>query len=117
MADWKPASTPFLSGVKLEASCSSPLADATLYPQLVGSLIYLTHTRPDISYAGTHSYEIHYTTGVDIVLVGYIDSDWAGDAQDCKSTSGYCFSLGSGLVSWSSKKQSAIALSSIEAEY
>lgn len=50
MADCKPAPTPFLSGVKLEAQCSSPPVDATLYRQLVGSLIYLTHTRPDISF-------------------------------------------------------------------
>lgn len=144
MADYKPAPTPFLSGVKLEASCFSPLVDATLYRQLVGSLIYLTHTRPDISYVmgvvskfmqephelhwkaakrilhyvqGTHSYGIHYTAGVDIDLVRYTDLDWAGDSQDRKSTSGYCFSFGSGPVSWSSKKESAIALSSIEAEY
>ncbi|XP_057834934.2 secreted RxLR effector protein 161-like [Cryptomeria japonica] len=144
MADCKPAPTPFLSGVKLEASCSSPLVDATLYHQLVGSLIYLTHMRPDISYAvglvsrfmqephelhwkaakrilhyvqGTHSYGIHYTASMNIDLVGHIDLDWASDSQDHESTSGYCFSLGSGLISWSSKKQSAIALSSTEAEY
>ena len=51
MSDCKPAPTPFLSGVKLEAKCSTPLVDATLYRQLVGSLIYLMHTRPDISFA------------------------------------------------------------------
>lgn len=50
MADSKSTPTPFLPRVKLEASCSSPLVDATLYHQLVGSLIYLTHTRPGISY-------------------------------------------------------------------
>lgn len=50
MANCKPALTPFLLGVKLEASCSSPLVDVTLHHKLVGSLIYLTHTRPDISY-------------------------------------------------------------------
>ena len=66
---------------------------------------------------GTHNYGIHYAAGVDFDLVGYTDSDWAGDSQDHKSTSGYCFSLGSGPVCWSSKKQSAISLSSIEAEY
>ena len=49
--------------------------------------------------------------------MGYIDLDWAGDSQDHKSTSGYNFSLGSGLVCWSSKKQSAIALSSTKVEY
>ncbi|XP_057846642.1 uncharacterized mitochondrial protein AtMg00810-like [Cryptomeria japonica] len=95
MADCKPALTPFPSGAKLDASCSSPLADATLYRQLVGSIIYLTHTRPDTSYVvglvsrfmqgphelhwkaakrilhyvqGTHSYGIHYTAGMDIDL-------------------------------------------------
>ena len=51
MVDCKPAPTPFLSRVKLEAQCSSPLVDGTLYCQLVGSLIYLTHTRPSIYYA------------------------------------------------------------------
>jgi hypothetical protein len=51
MVDCKPALTPFLSRVKLEVKCSTPLVDATLYHQLVGSLIYLTHTHPDISFA------------------------------------------------------------------
>eukprot|EP01018_Ginkgo_biloba_P031340 Gb_07919 [translate_table: standard] len=51
MTDCKPSLTPFLSRVKLEADCSTPLVDATLYRQLVGSLIYLTHSRPDISFA------------------------------------------------------------------
>lgn len=48
MVDCKPALTPFLLGVKFGAQCSSPLVDATLYCQLVGSLIYLTHTHPHI---------------------------------------------------------------------
>ncbi|XP_057844974.1 secreted RxLR effector protein 161-like [Cryptomeria japonica] len=144
MDDCKPTSTPFMSGVNLEASCSSPLVDATLYRQLVVSLVYLTHMRPNISYVvglvsrfmqephelhwkasqrilyciqDTHNYRIHYAVDMDIDLVGYTDSDWAGDSKDFRSTLGYCFSLGSGSVSWSSKKQSAIALSSTEAEY
>lgn len=66
---------------------------------------------------GTHSYGIHYAAGVDIDLVGHIDLDWAGDCQDRKSTFGYCFSLGSSPVCWSSKKQFAIAFSSTKAEY
>ena len=47
----KPSKTPFLSGVKLEEAGSSPMVDSTLYRQLIGCLLYLTHTRPDISYA------------------------------------------------------------------
>ncbi|KAK3893083.1 hypothetical protein Pcinc_003076 [Petrolisthes cinctipes] len=50
-------------------------------------------------------------------FVGYSDADWAGDIKDRKSTSGYCFHLGGGPVSWSSKKQSCVALSTAEAEY
>ena len=51
------------------------------------------------------------------MLVGFTDLDWAGDPDDLKSTAGYVFSLGSGLVTWASKKQQALSLSSVEAEY
>jgi hypothetical protein len=50
-------------------------------------------------------------------LFGFTDSDWVGDPDDRKSTTGYVFSLGSGHVTWACKKQQAIALSSVEAEY
>jgi hypothetical protein len=50
-------------------------------------------------------------------LIGFTDSDWAGDRTDRKSTSGYSLSLGSGPICWSSKKQDAISLSSAEVEY
>ena len=53
----------------------------------------------------------------DLDLIGFTDSDWAGDNTDQKSTSGYVFMLTKGPISWSSNKQSAIALSSTEAEY
>ncbi|KAL0388718.1 UNVERIFIED_CONTAM: Retrovirus-related Pol polyprotein from transposon RE2 [Sesamum radiatum] len=53
----------------------------------------------------------------DAKLVGYTDSDWAGSVDDMKSTSGYTFSLGSGIFSWASKKQATVAQSSTEAEY
>ena len=66
---------------------------------------------------GSHSYGIHYVVGINLDLVCYTDSDWAGDSQDHKSTSSYNFSLGLGPICWSSKKQSAIALSSTGAEY
>ena len=51
------------------------------------------------------------------MLIGFTDSDWAGDPDDRKSTAGYVFTLGSGPITWSCKKQSAISLSSAEAKY
>ena len=51
------------------------------------------------------------------MLHGFFDSDWAGSAQDRKSTYGFCFSLGFAIVSWSSRKQGSVALSTAEAEY
>ena len=51
------------------------------------------------------------------MLVGFTDSDWAGDPDDRKSTAGYVFSLGSGPVTWACKKQQALSLSSVEVEY
>jgi hypothetical protein len=50
-------------------------------------------------------------------LAGYTDADWAGDAADRRSTSGYAFTLGSAAIAWSSKKQPTVALSSTEVEY
>ena len=139
-----PSKTPFLSGVKLEEAGSSPMVNNTLYRQLIGCLLYLTHTRPDLYYAvsvasryidqpqeihwksakrilnfvqGTRTHGIFYKAKSDLDLIGFTDSDWAGDSIDRKSTLGYVFMLAEGPISWSSKKQSAIALSSREAEY
>ena len=53
----------------------------------------------------------------EVKLLGFCDSDWAGSVDDMKSTSGNIFSIGSGVVSWSSKKQETVAQSSAEAEY
>ncbi|KAL0414443.1 UNVERIFIED_CONTAM: Retrovirus-related Pol polyprotein from transposon RE1 [Sesamum radiatum] len=66
---------------------------------------------------GTKDFGIWYKSTNDAKLVGYTDSDWAGSADDMKSTSGYTFSLGSGIFSWASKKQATVAQSSAEAEY
>jgi hypothetical protein len=52
-----------------------------------------------------------------VQLAGYTDADWAGNAADCRSTSGYAFSIGSAAIAWSSKKQPTVALSSTEVEY
>ena len=66
---------------------------------------------------GTVDYGLKYEASQKINLEGYVDSDWAGSAIDKKSTSGCCFSMGLGVISWFSRKQSCVALSIVEAEY
>ena len=117
--------------------------DCTIYRQLIGSLLYLTHSRPDICYVmnsisrymhnphdihwkeakrilqyiqGT-TYDIHYAVDSELELVGYTDSDCTGYSIDQKSTLGYVFMFCGGPICWSSKNQASIALSSAEAEY
>lgn len=143
MSDCKSSNTPCEIGLKLSVN-STQKVDEKLYRQLVGSLLYLTLTRPDIAYAvgiisrymadlhiehwkatkrilkyikGTDQLGIEYKFGGEPTLVGYTDSEYAGNIDDRKSTSGYIFHLGSGPISWSSKKQSTVSLSYIEAEY
>ena len=66
---------------------------------------------------GTRTCGIFYKAKSNLDLIGFIDSDWEADNTDRNSTSRYVFMLVEGPISWLSKKQSAIALSSIEAEY
>uniref|UniRef100_A0A2N9FLQ8 Reverse transcriptase Ty1/copia-type domain-containing protein n=1 Tax=Fagus sylvatica TaxID=28930 RepID=A0A2N9FLQ8_FAGSY len=128
----------------LEVSSSSDGYYLTQAKQLVGSLVYLTVTRPDISYAvhivsqfmaaprslhytvvlrilrylkGTLFHGLHFSSQSSLTLQAYSDADWAGDPTDRRSTTGYCFLLGDSLISWRSKKQSVVARSSTEAEY
>ena len=144
MQGCKSVSTPIVVGSKLMKEDDTPLCDANLYRSLVGSLMYLTATRPDIMYAvnlvarfmhqpheshwriakrilryvsGTKFYGLFYDAYNDSNLVAYIDADWEGSLDDQKSTSGYIFLFGGKPISWSSKKQPTVALSTAEVEY
>ena len=66
---------------------------------------------------GTINYGVFYLSSATVSFLGYTDSDWASDSSDKQSTVGYLFQLGSGPISWSSKKVKTLALSSCEAEY
>ena len=66
---------------------------------------------------GTLDYGLRYKSSGEINLHGYVDSDWGGSAKDRKSTSECCFSLGSCMISWFSRKKTIIALSTTEDEY
>jgi hypothetical protein len=66
---------------------------------------------------GTIGYGLRYAFVVDMRLQGYADADWAGSRVDRKSTSVCCFTLGSAMVAWCTRKQSSVALSTTEAEY
>eukprot|EP00253_Pinus_taeda_P034672 PITA_34672 len=133
MQDSKPVKVPIPVGVRLSAEqCPKTQEEEedmsrVPYPSVVGSLMYvMVCTRPDIAHAvGVLSRFIsklgkeHWTTMklVFRYLHVTIDYDWAGDLDQGRSTSGYVFNLFGGAVSWMSKKQSVVALSTTEAEY
>jgi Reverse transcriptase (RNA-dependent DNA polymerase) len=145
MADAKPAAVPLSASVKLSRAVDAAPLDAIVYPyrELVGSLMYLSVcTRPDISQAvgalarymsapkkehwdaalsllryvrGTTAFGICFGDGLG--LQGYCDADYAGDVDTRRSTTGYVFVLNGGAVSWSSRFQPTVAVSTAEAEY
>ncbi|KAL4188988.1 hypothetical protein AMTRI_Chr08g163200 [Amborella trichopoda] len=114
---------------KLRLEDGTERVDAKYFRSLVGGLMYLTHTRPDIMFVislvsrilcyicGTTCYGLWYIHVSNFELIGYTDSDWAKSLEDKKSTSSFLFNLGSKAISLSSKKQATTALSSSEAEY
>lgn len=140
----KPLSLPMDSHVKLTPTVGDPLPNPIPYQRLLGKLIYLTITRPDISFtvhtlsqymnaptnvhlqaakrllrylAGSPSQGILLASSSAARLTAYCDSDWASCLATRKSTTGYCIFLGDSPISWKSKKQSIVARSSAEAEY
>jgi len=145
MNDTKGVSTPMESAYMKAEGEYDLLPDNELYRQAVGALLYVaTTTRPDITAAigilcrrvsnprqrdwnavkrlmrylkQTISLKLKLSADNNLELVGYVDADWGGDVSDRKSTSGYLYMIGQSPISWSSKKQVSVAISSTEAEY
>ncbi|KAJ8765618.1 hypothetical protein K2173_014740 [Erythroxylum novogranatense] len=150
----KPAFTPLEQNLKLTTADFDDslqlkfddeiLTDAAVYQRLIEKLLYLTHTRPDITYSVQHLSQFmqkpkksHYDAALRVVryvkknpgqgillsssgnprLIAYCDSDWASCLVSRKSVTGFCVKFGNSLISWKSKKQSTISRSSAEAEY
>ena len=144
LLDCKPADTPIIQNHRLGEYPDQVPTDKGRYQRIVGKLIYLSHTRPDIAYAvSVVSQFMHcpsedhmnavirilrylkfspgkglmFTRNNHLRVEGYTDADWAGNISNRKSTSGYFTLVGGNLVTWRSKKQKVVALSSAEAEF
>ncbi|WVZ96481.1 hypothetical protein U9M48_042114 [Paspalum notatum var. saurae] len=143
MGDASPQMTPMSTSTMLDADEDGKQVDQKVYRGMIGSLLYLTATRPDIQFAVglcarfqdspreshrtavkrilryikfTLEFGLWYSADSSLSL-GFSDSDHAGCRIDRKSTSGTCQFLGTSLVSWSSRKRSSVATSTCEAEY
>ncbi|XP_062104199.1 uncharacterized mitochondrial protein AtMg00810-like [Humulus lupulus] len=144
MFNSKAAPTPGVVGKPLSKNNGVLLKYATEYRRIVGSLQYVTLTRPDISFAvnkacqfmqsptsahwmavkrilrylrGTISHGITLTAAHNLHLASFTDADWASSLDDRWSTGGFCVFLGDNIVSWSSAKQKVVSRSSIDSEF
>jgi hypothetical protein len=144
MKDAKPTKTPMGTDGHVDLNKGGKSVDQNAYRSMIGSLLYLCASRPDIMLSvcmcarfqsdpkechlvavkrilrylvATPCFRIWYPKGSTFDLIGYSDSGYAGCKVDRKSTSGTCQFLGRSLVSWSSKKQTSVALSTAEAVY
>jgi hypothetical protein len=143
LTDQRTVETPMELNLHLSATDGEPLADPTRYRHIVGSLVYLGVTRPDISYSvhilsqfvsaptqlhyshllrvlhylrGTISRCLFFPRSTTLHLQGYSDATWASDSSDRRSLSAFCVFLGGSLIAWKTKKQTAVSRSSAEAE-
>ncbi|XP_039133201.1 uncharacterized mitochondrial protein AtMg00810-like [Dioscorea cayenensis subsp. rotundata] len=144
LTDDKVAHTPMEVNVKYKNDDGKPISDPTHYRKIVGSLVYLTMTRPDISFAvhilsqfvsdprqlhlaalhrviqylkGSIRRGIFFPSSSMLNVKGFTDADWAGCPDSRRSTTGWCMFLGDSLISWKCKKQDRVSKSSTEAEY
>ncbi|KAJ9550333.1 hypothetical protein OSB04_014378 [Centaurea solstitialis] len=144
LSDKKTVDTPLETNVHYTPTDGVPLSDPSLYRTIVGSLVYLTVTRPDIAHAvhvvsqfvtapttvhwgavlrilrylrGTQFQSLLFPSTSSLKLSAYSDASWDSDPSDRKSTTGFCIFLGDSLISWKSKKQDVVSRSSTEAEY
>eukprot|EP00253_Pinus_taeda_P036617 PITA_36617 len=144
MQDCRPMATPMITKWKKVDASEDKEVDPTLYWQLIGPLMYLVNTRPNICYfvntlsqlmvepkrvhwaatkhvlryiRGKIEYGLMYTQGNAIMLSGLTDTDWAGSLVGRKRTTRYCFNIELGMTSCCSRKQKSVGLSSVEAEY
>ncbi|XP_070005273.1 secreted RxLR effector protein 161-like [Nicotiana sylvestris] len=136
--------TPIATVIRLDMDETESPMNQTLYRGIIGSLLYLTASRPDIVFSvglcarfqsnpkeshlkaakrilrylkGTQNLVLYYQSGDNFNLIGYADADYAGYLVDRKSTSGMAHFLGSCLISWGTRKQNSVALSTAEAQY
>ncbi|KAK9740827.1 hypothetical protein RND81_03G063400 [Saponaria officinalis] len=135
----KVMTTPLAVNEKLFKENEAKKADYSTYRGIVGCLLYLTASRPDLMFStsllsrfmqspsqqlhhaaakrvlrylrGTKDLGIWYKPTENLELVRFSDSDWGGSIDDMRSTSGYAFTLGSGVFSWQSQKQDNVAQS------
>jgi hypothetical protein len=144
MHEAKPISSPMASSTSLSKFQGTPLSDPSSYRSTVGSLQYLSLTRPDIAFAVnkicqfmTNPTDLHWSAVKRILrylkhtshhslflhkdsnftIQTFSDADWASSPDDRRSTSGYCLFLGRNLISWSSRKQRTVSRSSTKSEY
>ncbi|KAK1406207.1 hypothetical protein QVD17_41496 [Tagetes erecta] len=118
MQDCQTIRTPSDVNCKIQSDPKGKSVDQTLYRSMIGSLMYLTASRPDIIYLkGKPNLGLWYPYEGNFELYSYSNSDFGGCALDRKSTTGGCQFLGPRLVSWQCKKQTNVSVSTAEAEY
>ncbi|KAL0377966.1 UNVERIFIED_CONTAM: Retrovirus-related Pol polyprotein from transposon RE2 [Sesamum radiatum] len=144
LSNAKAATTPLPPGIKFSTTAENQLLNPESYRRLIGRLLYLSFSRPDISHAtqqlsqymqtpcqqhwnaalhlvkylkGTPCIGLFFPAEANFSLKAYSDADWAACVDTRRSLTGYCIFLGSTLISWKTKKQITVSRSTAEVEY